>query len=416
MQRTRWTTGLFAVVAVACGLGAFAQPAAGVPIDEYAEAFPINTPGTELPREATFQYFNSTATTQSGEPLECNGVAYGATLWAEFYPDRPGVLELTAPQSDFQMALSVMRFEGTVFSGISERECTTAIVPMGTLVYPSTGMLHEGQGYKVQVGSVSGTTGTFTVRSVFHPDSDRDGVLDRDDSCPNAGGPNAERHQGCPDTDGDGIPDISDRCTADAGPGAAAHQGCRDTDGDGRPDVDDACPTTPGNLANGCPSPPPRPDADGDGIFDDGPDQCRGENSRARDANSNGCLDYASFSPTWIFKVGGYFGRRGGRMVSLGVSVRRLSVSGVPQGARVEVTCTRSACRRMVKTARSRVTFGRLRGKDLRAGVRLTIRVTAPGFVGRARVYRVERNDVAVASRCLQPGSSRLRRSCSAVR
>ena len=54
-------------------------------------------------------------------------------------------------------------------------------------------------------------------------DRDGDGVLDRDDRCPDAAGPASNR--GCPlDSDGDGILDTDDRCPDAAGP--ASNNGC----------------------------------------------------------------------------------------------------------------------------------------------------------------------------------------------
>jgi outer membrane protein OmpA-like peptidoglycan-associated protein len=94
-------------------------------------------------------------------------------------------------------------------------------------------------------------------------DRDKDGILDKDDLCPDT--PGLAQFQGCPDTDGDGIPDKDDKCPEVAGP--ADNQGCPwpDTDGDGVLDKDDQCPTVAGPAANnGC----PWPDTDGDGILD----------------------------------------------------------------------------------------------------------------------------------------------------
>lgn len=90
-------------------------------------------------------------------------------------------------------------------------------------------------------------------------DTDKDGVVDDCDLCPNE--PGLRKFQGCPDTDGDGIPDKDDECPTQAGP--MALRGCPDTDGDGVADKDDQCPTVPGSAAlNGC------PDSDGDGVAD----------------------------------------------------------------------------------------------------------------------------------------------------
>ncbi len=92
------------------------------------------------------------------------------------------------------------------------------------------------------------------------PDTDGDGVLDKDDACPSLAG----TLNGCPDADGDGIKDSDDACPSVAG--LAKFNGCPDTDGDGIQDSEDECPTVAGTL-NGC------PDRDGDGVKDS-EDQC----------------------------------------------------------------------------------------------------------------------------------------------
>ncbi|WP_226063875.1 OmpA family protein [Kaistella polysaccharea] len=94
-------------------------------------------------------------------------------------------------------------------------------------------------------------------------DRDKDGILDKDDRCPDT--PGLVEFQGCPDTDGDGVPDIDDQCPDVAGP--VENNGCPwpDTDGDGVVDKDDACPEVAGPAENnGC----PWPDTDGDGVLD----------------------------------------------------------------------------------------------------------------------------------------------------
>ncbi len=94
-------------------------------------------------------------------------------------------------------------------------------------------------------------------------DRDKDGILDKDDACPDT--PGLPEFQGCPDTDGDGVPDKDDQCPEVAGP--VENNGCPwpDTDGDNVLDKDDACPSVAGPAENnGC----PWPDTDGDGIYD----------------------------------------------------------------------------------------------------------------------------------------------------
>ena len=93
------------------------------------------------------------------------------------------------------------------------------------------------------------------------PDTDGDGIPDKDDACPDVAG--LKEFNGCPDTDGDGIADKDDACPEVAG--LKEFNGCPDTDGDGVPDKDDKCPDVAGPAENGgC----PWPDTDGDGVLD----------------------------------------------------------------------------------------------------------------------------------------------------
>lgn len=109
-------------------------------------------------------------------------------------------------------------------------------------------------------------------------DTDRDGVKDSLDECPEV--PGLESLNGCPDDDGDGIKNSADDCPMTAG--LAALNGCPDADSDGIKDSDDACPNVAGVAAlNGC------PDADGDGITD-ADDACP---NNAGLAALNGCPD-----------------------------------------------------------------------------------------------------------------------------
>ncbi len=107
-------------------------------------------------------------------------------------------------------------------------------------------------------------------------DTDKDGIYDKDDECPEVFG--LEAFNGCPDTDGDGIKDGDDACPNTAG--LAALNGCPDADSDGIADKDDACPNEKGTAANnGC------PDADGDGVIDS-KDKCK---DVAGPAENDGC-------------------------------------------------------------------------------------------------------------------------------
>ena len=93
------------------------------------------------------------------------------------------------------------------------------------------------------------------------PDTDGDGIPDKEDACPQEKG--LKEFNGCPDTDGDGIPDKEDDCPEVAG--LKEFNGCPDTDKDGVADKDDKCPEVAGPVENqGC----PWPDTDGDGVLD----------------------------------------------------------------------------------------------------------------------------------------------------
>jgi outer membrane protein OmpA-like peptidoglycan-associated protein len=127
------------------------------------------------------------------------------------------------------------------------------------------------------------------------PDRDGDGIFDKDDACPDIPGVRSDdpKKNGCPpDRDGDGIYDKDDACPDVAGVANAdpTKNGCPpDRDGDGIPDAVDACPDVPGVKSddpkkNGCPS-----DRDGDGIYDKD-DACPDAPGPADpDPKKNGC-------------------------------------------------------------------------------------------------------------------------------
>jgi outer membrane protein OmpA-like peptidoglycan-associated protein len=95
-------------------------------------------------------------------------------------------------------------------------------------------------------------------------DSDKDGVPDKEDKCPDVFG--LAKLHGCPDADNDGVPDAEDHCPDVFG--LVQFHGCPDSDGDGIPDEKDACPFVPGPVRfNGC------PDSDNDGV-PDSEDRC----------------------------------------------------------------------------------------------------------------------------------------------
>jgi outer membrane protein OmpA-like peptidoglycan-associated protein len=106
-------------------------------------------------------------------------------------------------------------------------------------------------------------------------DSDGDGVYDGLDQCPDTPKGAKVDMNGCPmDSDGDGVYDGIDQCpsTPSEARGKTDAKGCPlDTDGDGVPDYKDNCPNTAKSCqvdAAGCPV-----DSDGDNVCD-GVDKC----------------------------------------------------------------------------------------------------------------------------------------------
>lgn len=100
-------------------------------------------------------------------------------------------------------------------------------------------------------------------------DSDRDGVPDRADQCPNTPAGAKVDAKGCPlDSDGDGVFDGLDKCPDTPSGVKVNADGCPlDTDGDGIPDYKDKCPTVPApGTVDGCPpkaaEPAPAPAAE----------------------------------------------------------------------------------------------------------------------------------------------------------
>jgi OmpA-OmpF porin, OOP family len=147
--------------------------------------------------------------------------------------------------------------------------------------------LGGGTGFTEGLGSpqarVVGSIDIIAPASAPPPPSDRDhdGILDKDDACPDEPGIKTDdpATNGCPpplpDRDKDGVPDPDDACPDT--PGVKTNDpktnGCPpDSDHDGIIDAEDACPDVPGvrtddPKTNGCP--PPDPDRDKDGIPND---------------------------------------------------------------------------------------------------------------------------------------------------
>lgn len=165
-------------------------------------------------------------------------------------------------------------------------------------------------------------------------DSDKDGIFDKLDVCPNTPTNVKVDKLGCPiDSDGDGVPDYIDICpgTPSAAYGLIDTLGCPlDTDSDGVYDYLDWCPNTPAEAIgyvdeHGCSL-----DSDGDGVPDyldmcpNTPAEARGfidEHGCPLDTDSDGVYDYQDECPNTPKEAAGFVDERGCELDSDGDSV-----------------------------------------------------------------------------------------------
>ena len=222
------------------------------------------------------------------------GAAAALVLGKELLQIGPELTMAVPFSSDQSLSTSTLRVASSsadteIFLGAKVRPLRPFVVGAGA----GTGLTH---GY--------GSPQLFAVASLgYEPlppkvediDTDRDGIPDREDACPDRPGPRDPdpKKNGCPaDRDGDGIADADDACPDVKGVPSddPKKNGCpADRDGDGIPDPEDACPDVKGVRSedpklNGCP-----PDRDGDGILD-AEDACPDvKGIRSDDPKKNGC-------------------------------------------------------------------------------------------------------------------------------
>jgi outer membrane protein OmpA-like peptidoglycan-associated protein len=154
----------------------------------------------------------------------------------------------------------------------------------------------------LDVGLLNARSAHVMATECVPKDTDGDGIMDRDDACPEEPEDldGVEDEDGCPegtgDSDGDGIIDQDDECPHEAedADGFEDEDGCPDpdNDADGISDIADECPLAPEDIDgfeddNGCPD----PDNDADGIPDD-EDDCPLEPENVNEYfDEDGCPD-----------------------------------------------------------------------------------------------------------------------------
>jgi hypothetical protein len=162
------------------------------------------------------------------------------------------------------------------------------------------------------------------------------------------------------------------------------------------------------------------PDRDGDGVAR--PSDCNDTNASIRpgatdvrgnsvDENCDGRLAAFLRIRSQPFLVGQPLGASGFRVGSL-------VVRGAPKGSRGRLSCKRGPCPAQTRRARSRIRFRGLRGRILRAGTIMQIRVFKSGYIGRYVSYTIGRNGLPKRSspRCMNPGSMKPRTRCPGTR
>lgn len=102
--------------------------------------------------------------------------------------------------------------------------------------------------------------------------------------------------------------------------------------------------------------------------------------------------------PAPLVRVRGWLTRRGAHISLLTVRA--------PRGARISVVCSGPGCPRRAPASATKLTRLRAYEGNLRAGARLVIRVTRPGFVGKHTLIRIRRGKQPLRiDRCLYPGT-----------
>lgn len=182
-----------------------AASAAPPPNDNYLQSDRLNQPGSELSRgPVTVQIDNREATEQGDllapgpgggppEPLNCDGVPYGKTVWYDLYPHKDGYVQVTVGGFDSAIGIVPFRSVDDSYPLLADFACINRLTGIN-----ETGVqyVRKGRGYSAQIGGTNGAAGTAELQFEFFPDSDSDRVADEGDKCKDW--PGVDKRAGCP--------------------------------------------------------------------------------------------------------------------------------------------------------------------------------------------------------------------------
>jgi hypothetical protein len=133
------------------------------------------------------------------EPLACNHVSYGSTVWYDLHPDVPMGVQLIA--SGYPTAIAIYQYNART-AMLDRKSVLCQTTGANTNTFPVLGDLKAGKSYTVQVGGLqngaSFFAGPLQVTFNLFPDHDADGQVDGVDNCPFL--PGVMRFDGCPPT------------------------------------------------------------------------------------------------------------------------------------------------------------------------------------------------------------------------
>jgi hypothetical protein len=124
------------------------------------------------------------------EPLACNGVSFGKTVWYDLAPTVGIGMQLRASAA-FQVAVAIYEWNPQTSKITRTVECNPNATADDLLPY-----LDAGKNYTIQVGGVGGAGGPVSLKADLFPDTDSDGSYDALDKCKTV--PGIDRFGGCP--------------------------------------------------------------------------------------------------------------------------------------------------------------------------------------------------------------------------